>query len=64
MFLKENPHLLFANGSRHGYATVELTPERSIARMRTVESVTRADSPISTLATYVVEAGKPGAQKA
>jgi alkaline phosphatase D len=56
--------VLSANASRHGYATVELTPAGSTARIRTVESVIHPDSPIRTVATYVVEDGKAGAQKA
>ena len=64
LLLQENPHLLFGNGDRRGYATVEITPSRSTAQIRTVRSVAQTDSPIATLGTYVTEAGKPGAQRA
>jgi alkaline phosphatase D len=61
--LDENFHIKFANGSRKGYATVELTPERCIARYRTVGSVTVKDSPVTTLVTYATAAGRPGVEK-
>ena len=64
LMLQENPHVLFANGSRRGYVTVELTTARCIARVRTIVSATELDSPIRTLATYAVENGKPGAERA
>jgi alkaline phosphatase D len=61
--LAENPHIRYGNG-KHGYLTVELTPERCTTAVRGLESEKRADSPISTLATFVVENGRPGAQRA
>jgi alkaline phosphatase D len=63
LFLQENPHIRFANGARRGYTTIELTARRCISRMRTVASVTERDSPIRTLATYVVENGTAGAHR-
>jgi alkaline phosphatase D len=64
LLLQENPHLVFANGARRGYATLELTHARCIARFRTIDSATAPDSPIRTLATYAVETDRPGAQRA
>jgi alkaline phosphatase D len=58
----ENPHVLFANGARRGYITMELTARRCIARLRAVKSVAESDSPVSTLAIYTVEDGTPGAR--
>jgi alkaline phosphatase D len=53
------------NESRHrGYTRVEVTPERWVADLRIMETVRTADAPCRTLATYVVESGQPGAQKA
>lgn len=63
LFLQENPHLKFANASRRGYSTVDITPERCISRVRAVASVTERDSPIRDLAVYAVESGRPGARR-
>jgi alkaline phosphatase D len=63
LLLQENPHVLFADGMRRGYTTVELTSARAIARIRAVASATQPESPIATLATYVAENGRAGAVK-
>jgi alkaline phosphatase D len=63
MLLQENPHVLFANGTRRGYTTLELSNARTIARIRTIVSATETDSPVRTLATYTVENGRAGALK-
>ena len=63
LILQENPHIRFANGARRGYTTVDLTPARCIARVRTVASVAERESEIRTLATQVVENGRPGAHR-
>ena len=63
-FLQENPHMKFANGARRGYTTIELTPSRCVARIRTVASVAERDSPIRDLTRYAVEDGQPGAHRA
>ncbi|HEX2825209.1 MAG TPA: alkaline phosphatase D family protein [Burkholderiales bacterium] len=62
--LKENPHFRFANGARRGYATLDITPARCVARLRTVGTVKEPDAPIHTLATFAVEDGRPGAHRA
>ncbi len=63
VLLQENPHVLFANGTRRGYTTVELSSSRCVSRIRTIASAQETDSPIRTLATYAVENGRAGAQK-
>lgn len=62
--LQENPHIRYANGASRGYTTLELTASRCTARIRAIASVTERDSPMRDLATYAVENGKPGAQRA
>jgi alkaline phosphatase D len=61
---QENPHIKFANGTSRGYATLDITPSRCIARLRTVGTVTQRESEIRTLTTYAVEDGRPGAHRA
>jgi alkaline phosphatase D len=63
LLLQENPHIKFANGARHGYTTVDLTPQRCLARIRTVASASDRDSSIRNLALYAVDAGQPGAYR-
>ncbi|HZM46618.1 MAG TPA: alkaline phosphatase D family protein [Burkholderiales bacterium] len=59
----ENPHIHFANGTQRGYTTMELTPRRCTARIRTVSSIADSATGVRTLATWTVEDGKPGAQR-
>jgi alkaline phosphatase D len=59
-YLPENPHVKFFNGQR-GYISCDITPGRWQSYYRVVPSVTEPDSPLKTVATYVVENGKPGA---
>jgi len=61
--LAENPHVRFHNALR-GYVTCEITPERWTTAFRTIPYVTRPGAPVSTRATFVVDAGRPGAQEA
>ena len=55
-----NPHIVFADGSRRGYALLELGRESLEARFRVVDTVKRADAGISTAASFTVRAGHPG----
>jgi alkaline phosphatase D len=61
-YLPENPHVKFFNAHR-GYVKCSLTPSKWTSDYRVVEKVTVKDAPIHTRATFVVEAGRPGAQK-
>jgi alkaline phosphatase D len=61
--LAENPHIRFG-GPRHGYIRMDVTPARALATVRALDSEKRADSGISTLATFAVENGRPGPQRA
>jgi alkaline phosphatase D len=58
-FLPDNPHVLLAESRYRGYTRVEVTPQRWLADLRIMESVQTPSAPCSTLATYVVESGKP-----
>lgn len=50
--------------NEHGYLAVEVTPEALTARFQVLDDVGRADSGISTAATWVVDAGEPRAREA
>ena len=61
---KENPSLLWLDGSRRGYLRLDITPERLRADLVAVDDVTRPVSSRSVQASYVVEAGRPGPLRA
>ena len=61
--MSENPHLKFYNGQR-GYVRCTVTPARWQTDFRVIPFVSKPDAEISTRASFVVENGKPGAQKA
>ena len=62
--LAENPHMKLLDSRYRGYVRVELTSERWLADLRAMESVRTPDAACSTLASFVVEDGRPGPQKA
>ena len=55
--LKSFPNLVDAELSHRGYTLHTVTPQRWTAEYRMVTDVSRADSEVTTLGTYVVEAG-------
>ena len=59
-----NPHVLFAEGRYRGYTRVEITPRRMQVELRAMESVQTRDAACNTIASFVVEDGKPGPVKA
>jgi alkaline phosphatase D len=63
-YLPDNPHMKLMDSRFRGYTRVEVTPSRMKVDLRTLESVRSRESPCTTLATYVVEDGKAGPQRA
>lgn len=61
--LAENPHIKFFNGQR-GYVRCAVTPERWQTDYRVVAEVSKPAAAVTTRASFVVESGKPGAQRA
>ncbi|WP_232834476.1 alkaline phosphatase D family protein [Rhodoferax ferrireducens] len=62
--LAENPHFLFADAQRKGYGVVELTPRQLTTTLRVVDNVTSRDTRIETLASFVVQSGRPLIERA
>jgi alkaline phosphatase D len=60
--VSENECVRFANDQR-GYVRFDLTPKQLRADFRVLDYVSRPGSPINTKASFVVETGRPGAQK-
>ena len=59
-----NPHVRFFESRHRGYVRCEVTPERWQADLRVVSDVRDRAATARTLATFVVESGRPGAQRA
>ena len=57
-----NPHILFFEGRHRGYTLCEVTPERWRADFRIVDTLSDPDSTVQTVASWVVDAGRPGAR--
>jgi alkaline phosphatase D len=63
-YLPDNPHILLADSRFRGYARAEVSPAAFRVDLRAMESVQRRDAACSTLASFVVENGKPGPVRA
>jgi alkaline phosphatase D len=61
--LPDNPHILFADSRYRGYVRVELTAGQARADLRAMASVREREAPCSTLASFVVEEGRPGPKR-
>jgi len=62
-YLPDNPHIVFAHSAYRGYARVEITPDRTRVDLRAMQSVQSRDAPCETLASFVVEEGRPGPRR-
>ena len=58
--LPDSPHMVFADSRYRGYTRVEVTPRLWRADLRAMQSVTERGAPCATLASFVVEDGRPG----
>ena len=61
--LAENPHFVFADARHRGYGVAHFTPRRLTTTLRAVDDVTQPQAALSTLASFVVEAGQPRAEQ-
>lgn len=59
-YVDQNPHIRYGRSDRRGYAMMEMTPARMKVRFQALDDVHRADTGVSTIASFVVEDGKPG----
>lgn len=62
--LPANPHVKFFESRKRGYVSCRITPETLTANLQVVDDVRQTASPGHTLATFVIETGKPGAVRA
>jgi alkaline phosphatase D len=63
-FLPDNPHMKLVDSRYRGYVRVEITPTQMRTDLRAMDSVTKPDAACTTLASFVVEDGRPGPQHA
>jgi alkaline phosphatase D len=63
-YLPDNPHMLLVDSRYRGYTRVDVSAARMQVDLRVMESVQRPDAPCSTLASFVVENGRPGPLRA
>ena len=61
--LSDNPHTKFFDGAFRGYVRCNLNRDRWQTDFRVVSTILDQDADISTLASFVVEDGQPGAQR-
>ncbi len=59
-YLADNPHVRFFDSRWRGYLSIDVTPQRLTSRCQVVSDATDPAATLSTLATFVVEDGKPG----
>jgi alkaline phosphatase D len=58
--LADNPHVRFFDSRWRGYLRCVADRGRWMTDLRVVETVERPDAPVRTLASFVVEDGRPG----
>jgi alkaline phosphatase D len=61
--LPANPHTKFFDGKNRGYVRCSLTANTWQADYRVVSTIREQNAAISTLATFVVQNGQPGAER-
>jgi alkaline phosphatase D len=59
--LSDNPHVRFFESRFRGYACADMTQAAMTTRFRVVSDVSMPDATASTLKTFAVEDGRPGA---
>lgn len=62
--LAENPHFIFADGTRRGYGLCDFTPKGLTTTLRVLDDATRADARIETQARFAVAAGQARIERA
>ena len=62
--LPENPHIKYARADHRGYVRASIAGGRLTAELVGIDTVKKPDSRAEVLARFVVEDGKPGAQRA
>ncbi|MES2070322.1 MAG: alkaline phosphatase D family protein [Pseudomonadota bacterium] len=59
-YVEQNPHIKFGRSDRRGFMLLDISPRQMNTHFMALDDVSRADSGLSTLASFVVEDGRPG----
>ena len=62
--LRENPHMKFADGRRHGYTRCSIARDRALFEFRALDDVKDGNSGIATLAAFETAWGEAGLRRA
>ena len=62
--VRDNPHILYGDSTHRGYLVLDVTAEQCTARLRVLDNPADRQSAVATAATFVVDAGRPGAHPA
>jgi alkaline phosphatase D len=60
--LENNPNILYGDSAHRGYWVLDVAVERSTARLRVIDNPADRQAGVMTAATFIVDAGRPGAQ--
>jgi alkaline phosphatase D len=61
--MSHNPHIKFGKSDQRGYTVLEVDGPRATAHLRVIDNARLLESTLSTVASFGIEAGKPGAQR-
>ncbi len=61
--LPENPHVRFFESRQRGYVRCTVAADRWLTELRALDNVADPRSAIGTLASFIVEGGRPGPQR-
>ena len=61
--LRNNPHMKFAKSDQRGYTVLQVDAKKVTVQLRVIDNARVQHTVISTAANFLVEAGRPGAQK-
>jgi alkaline phosphatase D len=62
--IEANPHVLFGDAAHRGYLLAELGEKTLSVELRGVEDITQREPKVATIATWIVNDGRPGALRA
>ncbi len=60
----QNPHVRFFDERNGGYVRCDVTQEECRVEMKLADSISDPDSPVHTFASFVIEDGQSGAERA
>ncbi|WP_151639293.1 alkaline phosphatase D family protein [Noviherbaspirillum aerium] len=63
-YVADNPHIQYGRSDRRGYMMLDVKPARIVTRFQALDDVRTAESGVATVASFIVEEGRPQLQKA